>query len=172
MLIEIDRLSEEGLEISKDFEVFSGELVEENAVFLKPVHADVTIKKIGEEIFIQGYISTCLSLICSRCLSPYEYCIDSDFNHVYLPEELEIEKEQLESDDMNRLFYYSRKLDLKEIILEQLNFTFPLRPMCSADCQGICPICGKIIKEGNCSCAATDSDPRLDKFKIFLRDKR
>lgn len=172
MLIEIDRLTKEGLEITKDFEVFPGELVEENAVFLKPVHANVIIKKIGEEIFIKGYISTCLSLICCRCLSPYEFYIDSDFNHVYLPEELEIENDQLDSDDVDMLFYYSRKLDLKDIILEQLNFTFPLRPMCSEDCQGICPVCGKIIKKGNCSCAANESDPRLDKFKIFLRDKR
>ena len=72
---------------------------------------------------------------------------------------------------MNRLFYYKRHLDLEEVILEQLNLTFPLRPLCSKSCQGICPVCGKLIKEGKCSCTGKGSDQRLEKLKIFLRDK-
>jgi uncharacterized protein len=113
-----------------------------------------------------------LSFVCSRCLSPYEFKVDSKFDLVYLPEELEMAKDQLDEEDINQLFFYSHKLDLKEVILEQLNLTFPLRPLCSEDCRGICPICGKIINEGHCSCVADDTDPRLEQFKNFLRDKR
>jgi uncharacterized protein len=172
MIIDIDRLPEDGLTISEDFEFFSSELVEENAVFLEPVHGDVTVRKVGEEIFIQGRITTRLSFVCSRCLSPFEFRVDSSFDLVYLPEELELVKDQLDEEDITQLFFYSQKIDLKDVVLEQLNLTFPLRPLCAQDCQGICPMCGKIIKEGNCSCAASEIDPRLDKFKDFIRDKR
>jgi len=72
---------------------------------------------------------------------------------------------------MNSLFYYSRNIDLKEIVLEQLNLTLPMKPLCSEDCQGICPICGRVIKDGECSCMTNDSDPRLKKLKIFMKDK-
>jgi uncharacterized protein len=172
MIIDIDRLPEDGLNVSEDFEFFSSELVEENAVFLEPVHADVNVRMVGEEIFITGRITTCLSFVCSRCLSPFEFKVNSSFDLVYLPEELEIAKDQLDEEDINQLFFYSQKIDLKDVVLEQLNLTFPVRPLCARDCQGICPVCGKIIKEGDCSCAASDLDPRLEKFKDFLRDKR
>ncbi len=172
MIIDIDRLPEKGLVIDRDFEFLSIDLVEENAVFLEPVHVEATVKKIGEEISVKGKVKTRLSFNCSRCLVPFEFPIDSRFDLVYLPEELEEVKEELDSEDMSRLFYYNRKIDFKEIILEQLNLTFPVKPLCSEGCQGICPVCGKIIKQGECSCVRDKSDPRLDKLKIFIRDKR
>jgi len=171
MLIDVDRISENGLEISKDFEFFCEDLVEESAVFLKPVHVEAFVQKIGEELLIKGQITATLNFVCCRCLAPFEFPVDSRFDLVYLPEELEIAKDHLEQDDMNRLFYYKRHLDLKEVILEQINLTFPLRPLCSKGCQGICPVCGKLIKEGKCSCTARGSDQRLERLKIFLRDK-
>ncbi len=171
MIIDVDRLPKEGLEISKEFEFLSVDLVEESAVFFEPVTAKLTVKKVGEEVHVKGKIKTSLSFICSRCLSPYEYRVDSSFYLVYFPEEFDILKEQLEEDDMNKLFYYHRSINIREIVLEQLNLTFPVKPLCSETCQGICPVCGKVIRNGECSCLREDSDPRLQKLKIFLRDK-
>jgi uncharacterized protein len=56
--------------------------------------------------------------------------------------------------------------------LEHLNLTYPIKPLCSKDCQGICPVCGKNINSGDCSCVTKDSESRLEKLKIFLKDKR
>lgn len=172
MIIEIERIPKEGLKISKDFEFFSTDLVEENAVFQKPVHAEMIIKKGGEEIYMKGRIATCMSFVCSRCLVPFEFPVDSSFDLVYLPEEFETAQDHFERDDMNRMFYYSRQINLKKEVLEQLNLTFPVKPLCSKECQGICPVCGKIMQDGKCSCLITESDPRLEKLKTFIRDKR
>lgn len=172
MIINIDKLPEEGLKICKDFEYCSTDLVEENATFLESVHADVSVKKTGEEVFVKGRITTSLRVVCSRCLIPFEFPVDSRFDLVYLPEEMYVVKEQLEVEDLDQSFYFNRIIDIKKEILEQLNLAFPVKPLCSKDCQGICPVCGKIIEEGGCSCAANESDPRLAKFKIFMRDKR
>ena len=169
MIIDIDRLPREGMEISKDFEFFSVDLVDENAVFIQPVHADLTIKKSGEEILMKGKVVTRLNLICSRCLVPYEFSIDSKFDLVYFPEELEDATEQLDSDEIRRLFYSRSKIDVTEIILEQLNLAFPVKPLCSGDCQGICPVCGKIIRDNGCACVRETSDPRLEKLKTLKR---
>jgi len=172
MIIEIDRLSEKELKISKDFEFLSTDLVDENVVFRKPVHADISIKRIQDEIFVKGRITTQLSFVCSRCLSPYEMPVDSTFDLVYLPEELEELGDQLEEGDMNRFFYLSPVIDLLDVVLEQINLTFPIKPLCTKDCQGLCPVCGKVEKDGDCRCVTHDSNPRLDRLKIFLRDKR
>lgn len=172
MIIDIYKLPKEGLSVSKDFEFSSEVLVEENAVFLEPVHAEMTIKKGGEDVLIKGKISTRVSFVCSRCLGPFEFPIDSSFDLIYFPEELDEIKEQLEDEDMDKFFYSEAKLDVEEVILEQLNLAFPLKPLCSEDCQGICPVCGKVIDSGKCDCLMKNSDTRLDKLKIFIRDKR
>jgi uncharacterized protein len=172
MLIEIDRLPKEGLRVSKGFEFLSCDLVDENAVFLEPVHAEVFIRKLGEEILVKGQITTKLSFVCGRCLTPYEFPVDSKFDLVYLPEELDDPKEELEDDDMDRMFYRNRQIDLRTIILEQLNLTFPAKPLCSESCEGICSVCGELIEDGRCSCAVKESDPRLEKLKNLIRDKR
>jgi len=172
MIIDIDRLPREGLEVSKEFEFSNVEIIEESAVFFQPVHAEISVKKVGEEVFIKGRIKTILSFVCSRCLVPYEFPIDSHFDLVYLPAELEQVKDELESDDLNTSFYYSRRIDLREVVLEQFNLTFPVKPLCSESCQGICPVCGRNINSGECSCIKDDSDARLEKLKIFLKDKR
>jgi uncharacterized protein len=172
MIVDIDRLPREGLRISKDFDLLHDEIIEEDAVFLLPLHADITVKKVGEEVYVKGKIQTLLSFVCSRCLVPFEFPVDSAFDLVYLPEELEMAKEELDSDDLNISFYYSRKIDLREVALEQLNLTFPVKPLCSEDCLGICPVCGKNINSGDCACVTKDSDSRMEKLKIFMKDER
>jgi uncharacterized protein len=172
MIIDIDRLPADGIDISRDFEFFNSELVEEEAVFLEPVHADISIKKVGDEILLKGTITTTMSFICCRCLSPFELYIDSHFDLVYLPEELEEEKEQLDTEDLHKNFYSNQRVNIRSILLEQLNLTFPTRPLCSEDCPGLCPICGKNIREEGCSCDLSHKDPRLAKLKTFLKDNR
>ncbi len=172
MIIEIDKLSEKELKISKNFDFFSTDLVDENVVFRKPVHADISIRRIQDEIFIRGRITTQLSFVCGRCLSPYEMPVDSKFDLVYLPEELEELGDQLEEGDMSRFFYMSPVTDLLDVVLEQINLTFPVKPLCTKDCRGLCPVCGKVEKDGDCHCVTHDSDPSLVKLKLFLRDKR
>ena len=171
MKIDIDKLPKEGLSITKEFEYFDEDLIEEEAVFLRPVWADIYVKKSGEQVFIKGKMSTCLNLVCCRCLNPFEFSVNSNFDLVYFPEEFDEIKEQLGSDDINRLFYHKRSINLREVVLEQLNLTFPFRPLCSENCQGICPVCGKLIAEGMCSCVHSQPDPRFGKLKSLYKDK-
>lgn len=172
MLILVDKLPEEGLEISQDFEFSSSELVDESALFLKPTHVEMHIKKIGDKIQIKGKIETCLSLVCSRCLVPFKFFVDSKYDLVYLPEELDSIKEELKDSDMSSFFYRNRQIDMRGVILEQLNLTFPVKPLCSEECQGICPVCGKNQRFGKCDCGVKDSDPRLQKLKVFIKDRQ
>lgn len=171
MIIDIDQLPEKGLEVSRNFEFSNEELVEESATFYRAVYAEMWVKKNGEDVQVKGRITSWLSLLCSRCLLPYDYSVDSEFDLIYMPEEFEEIKEELEDEDINKLFYYNRELNLRDVVLEQLNLTFPLKPLCSKDCQGICPVCGKLVSSGECTCHVQDADPRLEKLNLFRKDK-
>jgi uncharacterized protein len=171
MLINIDRLPKEGLHVSRDFDFLSAELVEEDSVFLEPARADVLVRRVGEEIWIKGRISARLSFVCSRCLTPLEFPIDSKFDLVYIPEEMAEGKEELGEGDMDRMSYSGRNIDLRSVILEQLNLTFPLKPLCSEACEGICAVCGELIHDSKCSCLFKASDFRFEKLKFLVKDK-
>lgn len=172
MVINIDKIPKEGLNVSRDFDFLNIDLVEENAIFFSPTHAEVVVRRIGEEIYIKGRLTARLSFICSRCLTPFEYPVDSSFDLVYLLEELDMMKEELDEEEMDSDFYHNNQIDLHEVILEQLNLTFPLKPLCSEDCQGICAVCGQVRRGGDCACQVKEEEPRLRKLKIFLRDKK
>jgi uncharacterized protein len=172
MIIDIDKIPKEGLNVSRDFEFLNIDLVEENTILLSPTHAEVVVRRIGEEIWIKGKLTARLSFICSRCLTPFEYPVDSSFDLVYLPEELDLMKDELNEEDLGRGFYNNNQIDLHEVILEQLNLTFPLKPLCSEDCEGICAVCGQIRRDGNCACQVKEEEPRLQRLKNFMRDKR
>jgi len=171
MIIDVDKIPKEGLSVSRDFKFLNVDLVEEGAAFLGPTHVEAVVRRIGEEVWIKGSLTARVSLVCSRCLTPYEFPVDASFDLVYLPEELGILKEELEEDDLSRVFYQNNQIYLEEVILEQLNLTFPLKPLCSEKCEGICAVCGQIRREGNCACLVKEEDPRLRKLKNLLREK-
>ena len=171
MVIDVDRIPREGLAVSRDFEFLNVDLVEENTVFLSPAHAEVMVRKVGDEIWIKGRLAARLNFICSRCLGPYEFPVDSTFDLVYLPQELDMMKEELADDDMDRGSIRDHQLDLREVILEQLNLTFPLKPLCSPDCEGICAVCGQVRRDDCCACEVKEEDPRLSKLKNLVRVK-
>lgn len=171
MIIDVDKLPEEGLKVSKDFFYHSLDLLEESAVFLESAHAEMVVRKVGEEVWIKGSLKARLNFVCSRCLTPFEYPVDSGFDLAFIPEEFALMKEELGEEDIDHQFFQSRKIDIREVILEQLNLIFPMKPLCLESCEGICPVCGRVRKSGDCACMSKENDPRLEKFKLFMKDK-
>ena len=52
-------------------------------------------------------------------------------------------------------------LALDELVREELLLCFPTRFLCSPDCPGLCPKCGKPLRLGDCGCPKREPDPRL-----------
>jgi uncharacterized protein len=171
MIIDIDKIPKDGLKIGRNFEFQSLELVEENAAFLEPVHADLTLKKMGVDVCIKGRVTTRLSCVCGRCLTPFEFSVDSKFDLIFLPEDGHVLKDELDDEDIDQVFYKNHQIDIREVILEQLNLTFPVKPLCAESCEGICAICGRIRQNGQCGCTGKETDRGPDHEKILAKDK-
>ncbi len=90
---------------------------------------------------------------------------------VYLPEEIDGLADELIDEKIDQMYYSGRQLDLRGVVLEQLNLTFPAKPLCRPDCEGICAVCGEIVRDAKCSCLIKESDPRWNKLKFNVKDK-
>ena len=52
-------------------------------------------------------------------------------------------------------------LDVSALVWEEFSLALPVKPLCSSDCRGVCPVCGKNLNEGPCGCSSDEGDPRL-----------
>lgn len=124
----------------------------------------------GEEDAIQfrGRLQASLRLHCGRCLEPFAHRLDEDLDLFFMPrgpqpdadeEEQEVE---LSDRDMVVAYYNADRIDLGEMVREQMFLALPLRRLCREDCAGLCPTCGINRNTGRCDCQpAETADERL-----------
>ena len=60
------------------------------------------------------------------------------------------------------------ELNVDEEVAETFVLAFPKKLLCSEDCEGLCPKCGKRKKDGDCGCVMKEIDPRLAVLKKLL----
>ena len=62
------------------------------------------------------------------------------------------------------------ELSVDDTLCEELVLSFPQRLLCSEDCEGLCPKCGKPRREGDCGCPTKEIDPRFAVLATFFDD--
>jgi uncharacterized protein len=130
---------------------------------VEPVRLHVDVYKMGERFRLAGRVRTVLELPCSRCLEPFLSPVDAAFDLVYHPQRTNIGEGELEvqEDDLSTAFYENDEIDLGQLIREQFYLALPMKPLCSDECQGLCPVCGINLNRGICACKRDWEDPRL-----------
>jgi uncharacterized protein len=104
---------------------------------------------------------------CARCLSPVRDVFSVTLERTVATKDSLSEK-QLEENVDEYAVIEDGKLDLGELVSEELLLSFPMRFLCSPDCPGLCPKCGKPLRFGDCGCPKKELDPRLAVLKTLL----
>ena len=124
---------------------------------IAPVKGEVVFSNSGRHVIIRGGYTTSVEVDCARCLQPYK--IDMD---IPIEEEFQIaghvpdltvteEEEELPEEERDPLFV-DNLFDLTELIRQNILVTIPIKPLCSDECKGLCPHCGKNLNDGTCEC--------------------
>jgi uncharacterized protein len=128
------QLPPEGVVLIEDFSPGDWELDTQSIKFLTPVQVTARITKVSNFLNINLDIGAKISLVCSRCLAD----IRLDFQkNVELNYPIDPLKPKIELDPQIR----------EEIILE-----YPMKPLCSPNCKGLCPDCGVNLNQEECKC--------------------
>lgn len=103
-----------------------------------------------------------LEMPCDRCGETTRRECPRTFSHVLVRE---LSSEQ---DDDAFVAVPEERLDLDELLREDILLDLPSKFLCSPDCKGLCPRCGKNLNEGPCGCDSREIDPRLEILKSLL----
>ena len=165
MKVRLEDIPEEGLDVAFEIRPAAaqdlGEVVEE---IIEPPKASLHLQKSGDIVLARGGASARLRMDCSRCLQSFDMSIDQDMDLVFQPAAEHDDEIELVSADMEISFYEDDEVDLGQAVLDEIGLAIPMAPLCRPECDGICPHCGKDLRQGPCQCGAKEIDPRWVKL--------
>lgn len=158
MKIKVSEIPEEGLEV---------ELVCRPEGLGVKASAQLSLRRVGVDVLVNGQVKSQVPLECGRCLGTFTLDISAPVE-LSLSVDGELEDEvELSEEDLLRGFM-NEEIDLGQFVEEQVLLNVPMRPLCSADCRGLCPECGADLNVGDCECSHDNGDPRFQILRKLL----
>ena len=96
---------------------------------------------------------------CARCLDPVDGVFTMPFERTVVTEGT-LTEEQEEDNIDEYVILENGMLDIDDAVCEAVILSFPMRLLCAEDCPGLCPKCGKPLRDGPCGCPTKEIDPR------------
>lgn len=113
----------------------------------------------GQIVNLKGNITGIIEVHCSRCLELLDYQLDVEFNEDFSKLEHNEDIYPIEEEC----------IDLKDMALDNLILSIPLKFLCREDCMGLCTVCGKNLNKYQCDCNKDNVDPRLAVLKDLFK---
>ena len=122
------------------------------------------------QVRVRGKFEVRMETECDRCLGRAQFPLSSSFDLFYKPVSFIAREEEVELDagEVELGFYQGGGMELEDILREQVLLLMPMQRVCSEDCKGICPSCGKNRNETPCDCKDEHAGARW----AALRDLR
>jgi uncharacterized protein len=121
----------------------------------KKIDALVTLRNISTGITVTFTVNYVADLVCVRCLTPFtkSFAVTTHLDYIEGVDPCaKIERIELQSTDIDRVYYQGSYIDVGIGIREAIILSVPIAPLCVEDCRGLCPVCGKNINEQPCKC--------------------
>ena len=171
MLLDLRELRGSEVVVERSFSPAAiGDGVDSNWIVTSPVELKLRVRKDGDKYRLFGSIVTAVQRECCRCLKSFEVPMAMDIDLRYLPQVVNTGEGEYEvsEDDLATAFYRDDQIDLGDMTREQLQLASPMKPLCSENCLGLCPVCGADRNATACGCDAAWRDPRLDALRTLL----
>lgn len=146
----------------------------------RSIRAHFSLRKVDEVVVASGDIKTHVRLVCSRCANEFQLDLAPHFSALFCKDPVMAGVAHLQGPgkpagqhngfarhahdqghdalmaagkDLDITYLSEDYIDLKELMMEQLQLQIPFQPLCREDCKGICVHCGADLNVGRCACA-------------------
>ncbi|MBQ1352125.1 MAG: DUF177 domain-containing protein [Oscillospiraceae bacterium] len=121
----------------------------------EPLFVEGVVRNRAGALMLTAHLESELHWICDRCAQPF-----IQKKAVSLEALLASSLEQEDQMEDNIYLLEGTTLPLAEIAETAFVLEMDTKHLCSDDCKGLCPRCGKNLNEGPCQCKS-EVDPRL-----------
>lgn len=126
----------------------------------------LVVEKDKEDVLVRGRLRARVPQTCSRCLEPFPFELAAQVDTRFAPAARAGDHEvELRPDDLEVDFYAADVLDLNRLIQTETELGLPMKPLCRAECRGLCGVCGGNRNLVSCACEARLPDPRMAALK-------
>ena len=173
LLINLPPRNDNEAEVFLSYDFQPGEINFDGQVFdfQAGLHSEVISRWLEESLLsVEISLSGAAKASCARCLKDTSLEISGDLRYLYYLRSASGDDGVIEefADYMPvEIEYFGRVLDVMPQVEESIFSLLPTKVLCSEDCKGLCPDCGKNLNEGGCSCQNEMTDPRLDALRGF-----
>lgn len=148
---------------SRTFEFDHPSVQVDDDLVIQDLNGELRLTRAAQGVYIEGTLRGTLPLECARCLDPLDQELAPEIGELFVyPAE--------QADDPVLAIPETAMLDLTPLLREMMLLAVPTRPICRADCKGLCPVCGKKLNEEDCSHPQENIDPRLAPLQSLLGD--
>jgi len=167
MRIELDKLESPGGKFAQVYEVNELPLDDTGVLLVGPAEVSCRVRRDGQDVVLQGQLTTQLEAECGRCLRPVELPIVTEFNEKFVRTVSWAAEEQheLQAEDLNISVFDGEGIELDDLVREELLLAVPVNVLCREDCKGLCPSCGINRNLSDCQCESNEIDFRWQKLK-------
>jgi uncharacterized protein len=158
LVIHVSKIPPEGEAVDSALDPGEVHLEGEDSFTLKSGHLRALVERGDDEtVHVRGRLAAELGLQCGRCLDPFPLALEQELDLFYLAHRTgegaeEEEEVELSDRDVVVAYYEGDRLDLGDVIREQLFLAAPLSRLCRPDCRGLCPTCGANRNQTACAC--------------------
>lgn len=168
MKIHISDIHEGGLAVSADsskdpwlknifMEVFGPDKIKED----DGGRIDIQLFKDGRNVTIIGGAVLKFHPFCDRCLVSFQKQEQVPIHQIMSPfKETPEKKDEPCAEDEDVGYYKNDEIELADIIKEYIILAQGMKNLCTSDCKGLCPKCGKNLNNGTCRCKKVDKSKK------------
>jgi uncharacterized protein len=120
--------------------------------------------RVEDEVFLDGTLSFSMNFLCARCAEEFAKPCELPLRLVIqlVADEKSVLTEEGDSEGFVMFPEANKAFSLDQQVRDLIALELPMKPLCRADCHGLCPQCGANLNESTCDCKKNGTDPRWD----------
>lgn len=128
-----------------------------------PVEIKGTVTNTAGSLSVEADGFANIVLPCDRCGKEVKTEVDFFLEEVYVASGNASEEDES---------YSGNTITLDGAVKKSILSSLPMKVLCSEDCKGLCPQCGKDLNTGECGCKTDYINPRFESLRsLFKVDK-